>query len=183
MDSHSISTIIDIDPSEFTINSESIESFALEVCQALGIAGYELCIRMVTSDEIQNANREFRQIDRPTDVLSFPQVEWNKARLAQFPAPMPPKKNSLAPPDTLGDILLCLEVAQTNALDIGQSLGEEVCFLLVHGILHLCGHDHIHTEDEAVMIAQQQQLMTHLKNQQLWPTWATCVRAGDNRHV
>jgi probable rRNA maturation factor len=176
--------MVDIDTSEFIVNTEAMELFAFEVCKALGIPDYELCIRIVDLDEIHQLNRSFRGIDKPTDVLSFPQQDW-KVPLAFTGSNPAAKLGGLrsGPPQVLGDIALCLDIAKTNSASIAQPLAEEACFLIVHGILHLCGHDHIEPEEELIMIAQQKSLMSYLSHQDSWPVWSKCVKIGESLDV
>jgi probable rRNA maturation factor len=65
-----------------------------------------------------------------------------------------------------------------NAEKIGQGLDREVCFLLVHGILHLCGHDHEEEDDEVIMFAEQRKIMESLNGD--LPVWKDCVRILEN---
>jgi probable rRNA maturation factor len=175
--------VVDINKSEFVINTDAIEQFAFEVCKLLGIPDYELCIRIVDLDEIHQLNRSFRGIDRPTDVLSFPQVQWQEPLSFKIEASGKNASARRGPPDVLGDIALCLDVAKTNSESIAQPLAQEACFLIVHGILHLCGHDHTNPEEESIMIAQQKMLMSHLSVQDSWPIWSKCVEIGESVNV
>ena len=93
---------------------------------------------MFTDDAgIQDLNRDFRQKDAATDVLSFPSGE------AAF----------------LGDIALSLQRAQRQADEYGHSLRREVAFLTVHAMLHLMGYDHENEDDEAAMRARQRDIL------------------------
>jgi probable rRNA maturation factor len=74
--------------------------------------------------------------------------------------------------------VICLDIALENAEKIGQSLDREVCFLLVHGVLHLCGHDHEWEEDEVLMLEDQRKVMDSF-NRDL-PVWKDCVRILEN---
>lgn len=104
----------------------------------------EVCI---TDDEgIHRTNLEMRGVDRPTDVLSFPMFELS-------PGEKP--RQEWADPDTdkvfLGDMMISLERAQSQAEEYGHSLERELCYLAVHSVLHLLGYDHL---DEGPMKAQ-----------------------------
>jgi probable rRNA maturation factor len=98
----------------------------------------EVSVTFMTAAEIRVINRDFRKADKETDVLSFP----------GFPG-------SLA----LGDILICLNVAERQARLYGHSFVREVAFLAVHGFLHLLGYDHALEEDEIEMRAAQYTIM------------------------
>ena len=102
---------------------------------------------LVTDDEaIHQINLDMRDVDRPTDVLSFPMFELT-------PGEKPGEED--ADPDTglvpLGDMVLSLERAQVQAEEFGHSVEREVCYLAVHSVLHLLGYDHM---DEGEMKAR-----------------------------
>jgi len=80
----------------------------------------ELSLLFADTDEIQELNLNYRGIDSPTDVLSFPMME----------------------PLLLGDIVICREIAESQAVEYGHSSGREIAFLFTHGLLHLLGYDH-----------------------------------------
>ena len=83
----------------------------------------------------------------------------------------------MLPREPLGDLVIALDVAAENAQNIGQSLDREVCFLLVHGILHLCGHDHIKKTEEKLMLACQRRLMKILgEDSPKKALWRGCVQ-------
>lgn len=88
-------------------------------------------------------------------------------------ASQPPKPSAHS--QLLGDLVISPVDAWRNAQDIGQGLDREVAFLIVHGILHLCGHDHKHPEEESIMKHQQKLLMKTLEMKDD-PLWQDCVR-------
>jgi probable rRNA maturation factor len=98
---------------------------------------------------IHSLNREHRGIDRPTDVLSFPQFEPDE----ELPEGMP---------HVLGDLVVSVETARRQAEEYGHSEEREIAFLLVHGFLHLLGYDHETPEEEAEMREQQRILLDRL---------------------
>lgn len=160
---------------QYDVDRSRIASLAQLACDHLGVATHQLTVSFVDSDTIQNLNHEYRQKNYPTDVLSFPQSEFNSPLVFQETPPMRRKSRSSGPPPMLGDVIISLPETEKNALDIGQGIDREACFLIVHGILHLCGHDHEHPEEAAAMIAQQQQLMA-LFERESPPLWNQCVR-------
>ena len=97
---------------------------------------YELSISFVSIDEIHELNLKYRNIDKPTDVLSFPGIN-----------------------NSLGDIIISPEKAKEQAKTIGHSFERELTFLVIHGFLHLLGFDHETKEDEEKMIALQKEIM------------------------
>ena len=100
---------------------------------------------LITSDRaIREINREFRGIDEPTDVISFPMIEFSPPGWAA------PGRNEIDP-DTnllpLGEIVLSGERVHRQALEYGHDLGRETAYLIVHSVLHLLGYDHIDEMD------------------------------------
>lgn len=109
----------------------------------------------LTNDEtIERYNKKFRNIDRPTDVLSFPM--FTRSELADFP--LLPGGDPLA----LGDIIISLERCQAQAEEYGHSFQRELCFLGLHGFLHLLGYDHIEAADAKEMEAAAEKYLTSL---------------------
>lgn len=102
-------------------------------------------IIFVDNDEIQKINKEYRNIDRVTDVISFALLDND---LSNY--------NAL---DELGDIFICVPRAFEQAKDYGHSVEREIGFLSVHGYLHLCGYDHMTEDDEKVMFAMQDKIL------------------------
>lgn len=110
----------------------------------------ELVIGLTFCDDeaIRNINNEYRGIDRATDVLSFPlyerddEIELLEGELAPF-----------------GDIVLSVPHAQAQAAEYGHSVEREVCYLIVHGLMHLAGYDHIEPEDKVEMRAAEEALL------------------------
>lgn len=118
-----------------------------------------LSINFVSDEEIQKLNKEFRNIDKVTDVLSFPNLNKRpNEKLKKF--------QKLADFDTnmlfLGDIVISKNVAKRQAQEYGHSLKREVCFLALHGFLHLLGFDHIKPEDEKVMNKLQDKILSEV---------------------
>lgn len=107
----------------------------------------DLSIVLSEDEQLQQLNRQFRGIDAPTDVLSFP---------ANY---LDPDSGHLY----LGDVLISYPRAVAQAQAIGQPIEAEVQLLVVHGILHLLGHDHAEAEDKAKMWAAQNQILNELK--------------------
>ena len=138
---------------DFSISSElnetlhRIATFAL--CKEYGTDNFEISLLLVHDDEIQRMNQGFRQIDAATDVLSFPLYEAGE----------PFEKIS---PIALGDIVISVDRAKEQAASFEHSLTREICFLVVHGLLHLMGYDHEKSPaDETVMFQKQDEILTH----------------------
>ncbi|MDY2926633.1 MAG: rRNA maturation RNase YbeY [Eubacteriales bacterium] len=104
-----------------------------------------LSVVLTTDENIHEYNREYRSVDRPTDVLSFPADEGD---------------DLLAPPDGfLGDIMISIPRAREQAKALGHSTEREILFLTVHGVLHLLGYDHVRPEDEQIMLPVQRSIV------------------------
>ena len=104
-----------------------------------------LSVVLTTDENIHEYNREYRSVDRPTDVMSFPADEGD---------------DLLAPPDGfLGDIMISIPRAREQAKALGHSTEREILFLTVHGVLHLLGYDHMRPEDEQIMLPVQRSIV------------------------
>lgn len=102
----------------------------------------ELSVILVDDERIHEINRDYRHIDRPTDVISFALEEGETLDIEGLPR-------------NLGDIFISVERAKEQAQDYGHSLRREMCFLFTHGLLHLLGYDHMNSEDEKEMFDLQ----------------------------
>ena len=105
----------------------------------------ELVIRVVDEEEITVLNRDYRDQDRSTNVLSFP-----------FEAPPPVES------DLIGDLVICAPVVAREALDQGKAAWVHWAHMVVHGVLHLLGYDHVRFEDKAVMWKRQGEILSRL---------------------
>ena len=108
---------------------------------------YEVSITFVDKDEIHKLNREYRKVDRPTDVLSFP---MNEEFLIEGVDSM------------LGDIVICMDIAKDQAKEYGHSLDREIMYLTCHSMLHLLGYDHIEEDDKKIMRGKEKEVMKNL---------------------
>ncbi len=117
-------------------------------------------LTLVGSEKIRKMNAEFRNVNKVTDVLSFPMLDMKNGKL----------NGELDPSDfeydqngekviCLGSVVICPEVCEKQALEYGHSIEREAAFLFVHSMLHLLGFDHIEAEDESQMIFWQKKLM------------------------
>ena len=114
----------------------------------------EISVSFVDNQKIHELNREYREKDRPTDVLSFPM--WEKEELADGSA-----LDGHAV--TLGDIIISAEKAQAQAEEYGHSIEREITFLSVHSTLHLLGYDHeVSADDEAYMNKKQEEVLVKI---------------------
>ncbi|MEG1547605.1 MAG: rRNA maturation RNase YbeY [Clostridia bacterium] len=121
-----------------------ITAAAQQALNECGVSG-EISITVVDDDEIWRMNREYRAVDRPTDVLSFPSNEGFEL---------------VALPDGfLGDIAISLPRALEQAREYGHSAGRELSFLAIHGTLHLLGYDHLQEQERLEMERMQEQIL------------------------
>jgi len=118
-------------------------------------------LTFISAAEIRELNKSTRNIDRVTDVLTYPYVELKvkqKLKLSDYKAIIDQETKLL----TIGDIYICLERAEEQAKEFGHSLRREVCFLLCHGLLHIAGYDHMTKQDEQIMTDLQNKIMDEL---------------------
>ncbi|MDK2888141.1 MAG: putative rRNA maturation factor [Thermoanaerobacter sp.] len=121
--------------------------------EALSLAGghpdAEVSLVFVDDDYIHRLNREYRGVDRPTDVLSFALQEGE---------PMPAAGEEIL----LGDVVISLEMARRQSEEYGHSFEREVAFLVVHGVLHLLGYDHQTEEQRRAMREKEETIMARM---------------------
>ncbi|MCF0233251.1 MAG: rRNA maturation RNase YbeY [Enterococcus sp.] len=124
---------------------------------------YESEISLTITDEetIKNINSEFRNIDRATDVLSFPMVEYEEAGEFDFIEEFDDLFNPESGEVILGDIVLCLPKVFSQAEEFGHSVLREYAFLIAHSMLHLLGFDHM-TEEEASVMFEKQDIILNI---------------------
>ena len=160
-----------------TLTFENEQDFDLgfdpeEVAAAVinGVLDQEACpyeaevnVLLTNNEEIHKINKEYRGIDRPTDVLSFPMVDYDK------PANFDPLEN--ASEDyfnfetgelVLGDIIISVDKVYEQAESYGHSLERELGFLVAHSMLHLFGYDHMEEEEREQMEARQREILNGL---------------------
>lgn len=124
---------------------------------------FEVNVTFTDNEGIRQINREFRELDMPTDVLSFPMVSYERpgdfSGLEQDSASnFHPETGELL----LGDIVISLERAREQAQEYGHSLQREICFLAAHSMLHLLGYDHMEEQERIVMEQKQEKVLQSL---------------------
>ncbi len=122
-------------------DTPALRTRAALIANAADIPHAEVCLTLVSDARIHALNRDYRKKDRPTDVLSFAQNEGEFADLNDT---------------VLGDVLISLETADRQRA--GRTLDDEVTHLLIHGVLHLLGHDHIEDDEAEVMQAEERRI-------------------------
>ena len=124
---------------------------------------YEVQVNLTLTDNegIHEINKEYRQIDRPTDVLSFPLIDYEEPNV--FPENLEEAAEDYFDLDTgelmLGDIIISVEKCKEQAAEYGHSVLREYSFLIVHSILHLFGYDHMEDDERAVMEQKQREIL------------------------
>ena len=112
--------------------------------------GSEVSVTFVTNDRIQEINRDYREKDQPTDVISFALEEMGEDEVEITGVDMP---------RVLGDIIISIDRAKEQAEEYGHSFEREIGFLTVHGFLHLLGYDHMNEQDEKKMFSRQNDIL------------------------
>lgn len=108
-------------------------------------------ITLTVPQEIQKANKKYRNIDRPTDVLSFPMFEREEIQSLI--------KNNYDVDDVLGDIIISIPRVQEQAVEYGHSFERELAYMCVHGFYHLMGYDHMEENDKIEMRAKEDEVL------------------------
>ena len=126
-------------------NLDVIESYVNFLIEKRKLENAIFNIIFVTSEEIHKINKEYRNVDRVTDVISFaledtPDIDVSSYRM-------------------LGDIYICLEKIYEQATLYNHSVLRETCFLITHGLLHLLGYDHMEEDEEKIMFGLQEELL------------------------
>lgn len=141
MNTYNIFNETEEDLSEYLDTLNGLLDYALKYEK---VDNAEFNIIFVDSEKIHEINREYRGVDRVTDVISFALEDNMDIELDHR---------------LLGDIYICLERAHEQAIEYGHSFLREICFLSVHGLLHLLGYDHMEPEDEKVMFGKQEEIL------------------------
>ena len=123
----------------------------------------EVNLLLTMNEEIHQMNMEFRQIDRPTDVLSFPMVDYENAGDFDFLEEAFEYFNPESGELMLGDIVISKEKVIEQAEEFGHSIEREYAFLIAHSMLHLAGYDHMEDDERIVMEDKQREILEMLQ--------------------
>ena len=137
---------------------EKIINLVIEKCfgvERLENLNLYISITLTTPSEIRTINNEFRNIDKATDVLSFPMFEKNEIDEMV-------KLGSNEIPETIGDIVISVDRVKEQAEEYGHSFERELAYMVVHGFYHLMGYDHMVEEDKVVMRAKEENVLNLL---------------------
>ena len=138
-----------------TINLEQLEKNTQDILTYLGYSGFDLSVLLCDSTTMQAYNKKYRNKDQSTDILSFPFYPNLKAGDTIKPISEEEKN--------VGDIIMCPEYVQEDLERWDQTFEERMQVLLVHGVCHLLGYDHIKNEDYELMKQKENELLSHLK--------------------
>ncbi len=126
----------------FNVDEVLIEKCIKETCKKLKVKNKIVSIVFIDNKEIKKINKTYRNIDKETDVISFAFDDEDTLKS-----------------DILGEIYISVDKIQSQAEEYGHSIMREMAFLLVHGLLHLLGYDHMKKEDEEVMFKLQEDIL------------------------
>ncbi|MBU5331530.1 rRNA maturation RNase YbeY [Anaerocolumna aminovalerica] len=148
------------------LDYESIITKVVNMALDLEECPYEIELNLILTDnkEIKDINREYRNIDAPTDVLSFPMIAYESP--GDFSI-LEDEDNDSFNPETgellLGDIIISVEKVMEQAAEYGHSEERELAFLTAHSMMHLFGYDHMEERERTVMEEKQRQVLEELK--------------------
>lgn len=133
------------DTDKEVVEQEKLNNYIKYVVNELELEKCEFNIIIIDNERIREINKEYRKIDKETDVISFAlednmDISYDDFRL-------------------LGDIYISIDRCYLQAMEYGHSREREICFLATHGILHLLGYDHMESEDEKEMFSLQNKLL------------------------
>ena len=139
-------------PSSYDSFEEIFNDYYVKIFNELKLKGEFITdVTIVDNKSIHKINREYRNVDRPTDVISFAFLDEKSERELK------------GGPVNLGQIIISYEKAEEQAKEYGHSLKREMVFLFVHAMLHLLGYDHMNEADEKVMFDLQDKILGGLK--------------------
>lgn len=132
------------------VNARTVKAVAKRLLATVGESDASLALSLVSDAEIHQLNRAHRGKDRPTDVLSF-SIDGGAALCHQ-------ERRRRTPERLLGDVVISIDTARRQAADYDASLQEEIYRLLIHGLLHVLGHDHERPAERRVMRREERRL-------------------------
>lgn len=144
----------------------ALRADAKALMRLLGLTAHELSVVIVGDAEIRALNREFRNQNQPTDVLSFSQLETviDRGRRGSLPAEIKPGDAIPGRGRPLGDVVISIETARKQSQELGLASRARLRTLLIHGMLHLLGYDHERSPSDAkMMFAKERALASELR--------------------
>ncbi len=142
-------TITSLHPNyqKFRLCEKKISKFCENILFSEEKAEFSLSLVLIDDTEMRRINHHYRQKDKTTNVLSFPFLDGAEPALANLPI------------QELGDIFISLDTARNEAKEYGVSLSHRLCWLIIHGFLHLCGMDHERSQKEAEIMSAREQIL------------------------
>lgn len=131
---------------KYRVNEKKLKALVNKIAALSGVGKGTLSLSFVGEKKIRNINKEFRNIDKPTNVISFPFMDYAGKEFI------------------LGDIIISLPVAEKQAAKEGNEFHQYVAFLLIHGFLHLLGFDHIKEKDRIIMEKKEEEIFNKIDN-------------------
>ena len=150
---------------ELTFDLQGVVNRIMDAVMEMEHCPYETTVNLLITDNagIREYNKNYRDLDQETDVLSFPNIPFEHA--GDF-APVESKEADFFDPESgeliLGDIILSVDRVLSQAKDYGHSVLREFAFLTAHSMFHLCGYDHMEEQDAIVMEKKQEAVLTKL---------------------
>lgn len=127
---------------EYAVESENLHNLDKKRC--------EISVTFVDLDEIHELNKQYRGVDKPTDVLSFPQFDDLEEEI--------PEVCEIC----LGDVVICEQKAREQAEEFGHSFERELVYLFTHSVLHLLGYDHMEDDEKKAMREREEEIMKQI---------------------
>lgn len=156
------SVYIEDEQTAVTVKAEQLDLLQKTVMQCLKDEdfklGCEINILLTDNESIRQINKQHRDIDKSTDVLSFPMADIKNGEILSDQGDVDMDEGLLL----LGDIIISMETALKQSEDYGHSLDRELAFLTAHGVFHLLGYDHMERDTEADMISRQEAVLEKL---------------------
>lgn len=136
--------------SEFEDLIELVTETCFEV-ENLDKTDLYLSVTLSGEEYIHKINKEYREVDRPTDVLSFPMFQKEE---------IPKEQTGIR--DVLGDIIICIPIVEKQAIEYNHSFKRELAYMLVHGFYHLMGYDHMQENEKKEMRKKEEEILSKL---------------------
>ena len=144
---------------------ESLIEKVLQTCfevEGISPLQFYICVTLTNPENIHAINKQYRNVDRPTDVLSFPMFEGKELKqILQKKYNGDLSQGVLQ--DILGDIIISVEQIQKQAQEYGHSFERELSYMVVHGFYHLMGYDHMEEEEKKVMRKKEEAVLNLLE--------------------
>ena len=143
---------------ETRIDADLMETLRKAAAICIGMDNVEISLSFVSLEEIHELNREYRGVDSPTDVLSFPMFQ-DLEEIQEYGQQIADLEEEDIP---IGDVVICMDKIREQAAEFGHSQERETAYLFTHSILHLLGYDHMIDEDKKEMRKREEEVMAEL---------------------